>query len=95
MKKTFTDFIVFSAISVLSIYFAYSTFVGQYGLFNKFKYDAKEEILLEELKIISLQTSRLEKKVKRLSDNYLDLELLDQQARKLLGMAKAEDIIIQ
>ena len=95
MKNTLRDLIVFSTITMLSIYFSYSTFVGQYGLFNKFKYDAQEEILLEELESISLRTAKLEKKVQRLSNDYLDLELLDQQARKILGMARAKEIIIK
>jgi cell division protein FtsB len=80
---------------MLTIYFTYSTFQGQYGLFNKFKYDAQEQMLLEDLKLMQLKTAKLERKVNRLSNEYLDLELLDQQARKLLGMAKPNEIIIQ
>ena len=95
MKKTITDLIIFSGICMLTIYFTYSTFQGQYGLFNKFKYDSREQILLEELKLVNVKVTKLEKKVNRLSNDYLDLELLDQQARKLLGMAKPNEIIIQ
>jgi cell division protein FtsB len=31
----------------------------------------------------------------RLSDNYLDLDLLDQQARDVLGMIRADEIVIR
>ena len=38
--------------------------------------------------------SQLENNVHRLSKDYLDLDLLDQQARKILGFAKSNEIII-
>ena len=38
--------------------------------------------------------SQLENNVHRLSKDYLDLDLLDQQARKILGLAKSNEIII-
>jgi cell division protein FtsB len=31
----------------------------------------------------------------RLSDNFLDLDLLDQQARDVLGMIRADEIVIR
>ena len=31
----------------------------------------------------------------RLSDNYLDLDLLDQQARDVLGLIRADEIVIR
>jgi len=36
----------------------------------------------------------MENKTRRLSDNFLDLDLLDERARKVLGMARADEIII-
>jgi len=36
----------------------------------------------------------MENKTHRLSDNFLDLDLLDEQARKVLGMARPDEIII-
>jgi len=32
---------------------------------------------------------------RRLSDTYLDLDLLDQHARSILGMIRADEIVIQ
>jgi cell division protein FtsB len=31
----------------------------------------------------------------RLSDDYLDLDLLDEQTRKVLGMIRADEIVIR
>jgi cell division protein FtsB len=37
----------------------------------------------------------MENLTRRLSDNYLDLDLLDEQARDVLGMIRADEIVIQ
>ena len=95
MKIKINNILLFVSTSVLSLYFIYSALNGQYGLFNKFKYQSQELILLNKLEEIKIQTSTLENKVQRLSDDYLDLDLLDQQARRILGVAKSNEIIIQ
>jgi cell division protein FtsB len=38
---------------------------------------------------------RMENLTHRLSDSYLDLDLLDQQARDVLGMIRADEIVIR
>ena len=91
----FIDFVMFFLIGTLCFYFSFSALNGKYGLFNKFKFEAQEQILLEKLQKMEMETKVLENKVRRLSNNYLDLELLDEQARKLLGMARSDEIIIQ
>ena len=95
MKIKINNILLFVSTSVLSLYFVYSALNGQYGLFNKFKYQSQEIVLLNKLEEIKIQTSALENKVQRLSDDYLDLDLLDQQARRILGVAKSNEIIIQ
>ena len=87
-------FITIMVTSMLSLYFSYSALNGQYGLFNKFRYQAEEAVLLKKLDQIRIVNSQLENKVHRLSKDYLDLDLLDQQARKILGLAKSNEIII-
>ena len=87
-------FVTISLTFLLSIYFSYSALNGQYGLFNKFRYQAQEVALLKKLDQIKAVNSKLEQKVRRLSNDYLDLDLLDQQARKVLGLARSNEIII-
>ena len=64
-------------------------------MFNQFKYRAQEIVLSNSLTNIKRTTYSLEKKVARLSEDNMDLDLLDQQARKLLGLAKPNELIIQ
>lgn len=86
--------VVIIIASLLTVYFSYSALYGQYGLFNQFSYQAEEAVSLEKLANIKSKNLTLEVKVQRLSNNYLDLDLLDQQARKLLGLLKSNEIII-
>jgi cell division protein FtsB len=87
--------LIFSITGLLSAYFSYSALNGQYGLFNKFRLQAEEVKFLRQLSEIQSKNTSLELKVQRLSDGYLDLDLLDQQARKLLGLIRSNEIIIQ
>ena len=67
-------FITISLTSLLSLYFSYSALNGQYGLFNKFRYQAQEIVLLKKLDQIKLANSHLEEKVHRLSKNYRPIQ---------------------
>jgi len=87
---TFTVFVV-----AVGAYFFFAATDGRYGLYQKGKIEAREaelQILLD-----SLQTTRIESenRVKRLSDDFLDLDLLDERARKTLGFARMDEIIIR
>ena len=81
--------------TIVTLYFIYSALNGQYGLFNKFRFQAQEIALSEKLDKIKMSNAALENRVRRLSDHYLDLDLLDQQARKFLGLARSNEIIIE
>ena len=70
-----------------------ATFKGEYGLFKKYQLLATENVLRVEL---SYQTERkhiLQNKVNRMSISSLDLELLDEQARRVLGMIGEKELI--
>ena len=41
------------------------------------------------------EVATLENKTKRLSDTYLDLDLLDSQARDVLGLIRSDEIVLQ
>jgi cell division protein FtsB len=50
--------------------------------------------LTAELQRLNAEVARMENLTHRLSDEFLDLDLLDQQARNVLGMARADEIIV-
>ena len=79
---------------ILCLYFIIASFNGEFGVSAKYDLLAKEKVLANELKIINKETKIIKNRVKRLSDTSLDLELLDQQARKILGMIGEEELIV-
>ena len=78
----------------LSAYFAFSAIQGNHGLFRRIQADAQALELQKYLDDLENKVIIMENKTHRLSDNFLDLDLLDEQARKVLGMARPDEIII-
>ena len=48
-----------------------------------------------QLEALEADVARMENLTKRLSDDYLDLDLLDQQAREVLGLMRSDEIVIR
>ena len=89
---SFTFFVVAFA---LSAYFTFAAVQGDYGVFKRAEIDAENRVLTEELAVLQAEVDRMENLTRRLSDNYLDLDLLDEQARDMLGMIRADEIVIR
>jgi cell division protein FtsB len=51
--------------------------------------------LTAELAETNAEIKRMENLTHRLSDGYLDLDLLDEQARRVLGMIRPDEIVIR
>ena len=79
---------------ILSLYFIIASFNGEFGVSAKYHLLAKEKALANELKIFNKEVKIIRNRIKRLSDTSLDLELLDQQARIILGMIGEEELIV-
>ena len=88
------ELIYFSVCLILSIYFLLATFKGEYGLLKKYQMLATENVLKVELVYLKNKNQALLNKVNRLSVSSLDLELLDEQARRVLGMIGEKELII-
>jgi cell division protein FtsB len=85
------------AIFVIALmgYFSYAAIQGKYGLFRLIQVEAQSQTLMRELAELQVERSIIENKTRRLSTDYLDLDLLDEQARKVLGMARGDEIVIR
>ncbi|MFY0679800.1 MAG: septum formation initiator family protein [Thalassovita sp.] len=87
---------VFFAIALmLSGYFTFAAVQGSYGVFERAEIEAEAESLQAELDVLAVELARLENLTHRLSDTYLDLDLLDEQARSVLGMIRTDEIVIR
>ena len=79
---------------ILCFYFIIASFNGEFGVAAKYELLAREKVLNRKLNLLIEENIAIKKKVERLSDTSLDLELLDQQARKILGMIGEDEVII-
>lgn len=85
----------FLGMIMLGLYFTFAAVQGDYGLFKRIEVQAEGQALVTELASLEEEVARMENLTRRLSDTYLDLDLLDQQARDVLGMIRADEIVIR
>ncbi|MGE4611215.1 MAG: septum formation initiator family protein [Paracoccaceae bacterium] len=78
-----------------AVFFTYAALQGEFGIFRLFQVQAQESRLLAELEILLEGHDRLQNRTHRLSNEFLDLDLLDEQARKVLGLARGDEIVIR
>ncbi len=79
---------------LLGLYFTFAAVQGDYGLFQRAEVDAEAAELEAELEALRAEVARMEVLTRRLSDEFLDLDLLDEQARDMLGMVRADEIVL-
>jgi cell division protein FtsB len=85
----------FLGMIILGMYFTFAAVQGQNGLFKRVEVSAEAAALRVELAALEAEVARMENLTTRLSDNFLDLDLLDEQARDVLGMIRADEIVIR
>lgn len=78
----------------LALYFTFASVQGDYGLFRRVQINAEAEALRAELAQLQAEYAALENRTHRMSDEYLDLDLLDQQARDVLGLVRVDEVVL-
>ena len=79
----------------LGSYFTFAAVQGDYGVFRRVEIAAEAEALTAERDRLLAELAEVQNLTHRLSDAYLDLDLLDQQAREVLGYMRADEIAIR
>lgn len=83
---------LFFAVAIF--YFCYHGVSGEKGLISMLKLKNKVERASKELTELRTEKIQLQTKVSQLYENSLDLDLLDEQARRQLGQSKKDEIVI-
>ncbi|MBO9464425.1 septum formation initiator family protein [Tropicibacter sp. R15_0] len=87
--------LIFFAVTLsLSAYFTFAAVQGDFGLFRRAEIVVEGEKLEQEVEELRAEVARMENLTLRLSDEFLDLDLLDQQARDVLGLLRADEIVV-
>ena len=79
----------------LGAYFTFAAVQGDYGVVSRMAITAEAKALTLEHDKLADQLAEISNLTRRLSDAYLDLDLLDQQARDILGYVRADEIVIR
>jgi cell division protein FtsB len=79
----------------LAMYFTFAAVQGDFGLFRRVQIDSDLRRLSAEKTALEAEVAKLANKTHRLSDGYLDLDLLDERARAVLGLVRADEIVIR
>ena len=76
-------------------YLTLAALQGDYGLLSLFRIEAQETALEAELASLRADRETLANATRRLSSATLDLDLLDERARRVLGYARPDEIMIR
>jgi cell division protein FtsB len=87
--------IYFSVIFALASYFTFASVQGDYGLFRRIQIEAETAELIRQRDALAAEVAEMRNKTRRLSDEFLDLDLLDEQARDVLGLLRADEIVLR
>lgn len=77
----------------LIFYFLYNIVSGDRGILSLFHLTEKHKVLLDEVRILEEEKQILQSKVNCMKPESLDLDLLEEQARKNLGYAQKNETI--
>ena len=80
---------------MLGLYFTFAAVQGDYGLFRRAEILSDAKKLEVELTVLKNEIDKMSNLTLRMSDEYLDLDLLDEQARDILGQIRSDEVIIQ
>lgn len=94
-RPAFGSAVFFALCFSLGMYFTFAAVQGDYGLFRRIEIQAEAAVLEAEKAALQAEVTEIANKTTRLSDDYLDLDLLDQQAREVLGLIRADEIVIR
>lgn len=75
--------------------FAHSGLQGDHGLAAFREAGDTERRLKAELAELSTERAIMENRVHRLSDRFLDLDMLEERARARLGMVREDEIVVR
>ena len=81
-------------LCLLLSYFAYHTVAGNQGLARWADLQKQEKVLALELAAMELERQALEAEIIRLNPNNLDLDYVEELARRKLAYARAGELIV-
>lgn len=94
-KKHALDMGVAIFVIAAMLHFGHRAVQGESGLFVRLAVEKEERNLTAELERLRADRAAHENLTKRLSPGYLDLDLLDERARDVLGYLHEDEVVIR
>ncbi|WP_299360243.1 septum formation initiator family protein [uncultured Paracoccus sp.] len=94
-RLSLSALIFFALMMMLAVYFAFAAVQGPSGILRRVQLGAETAELMADRDNLQAEVDRMKNLTRRLSDDYLDLDLLDERARNLLGYARPDEILIR
>ena len=85
--------VYFLIMLLLGLYFAFAAVQGPSGIQRRVQLEAETAELVTQRDALQDEVAQMRNLTRRLSDDYLDLDLLDERARNVLGMVRADELI--
>ena len=87
---------VFLVLTVLlGLYFSYAAVQGPSGILRRIQIEAETAELAAQRDALRDEVGQMQNLTRRLSDDYLDLDLLDERAREVLGLLRADEVLLR
>ena len=82
-------------ICALGLYFAFAAVQGPSGILRRIQIEAETADLESQRDALRAEAEQIQNLTHRLSDDYLDIDLLDERAREVLGLLRSDEIILR
>lgn len=90
-----TALLICTLLFSMGAYFTFAAVQGDFGIFRRVQVESELDALRDDLQDLEAEIAVMRNKTTRISNDFLDLDLLDHQARKVLGLIRADEILIQ
>lgn len=87
--------VFFAIMALMGTYFAFAAVQGPSGVLRREQIKADTRELVAQRDKLQAEVDQMRNLTRRLSDEYLDLDLLDERARDVLGYARTDEIVIR
>ncbi len=87
--------VLFVLAAGLCLYFAFAAVQGPSGILRRVQLEAETADLMTERQALAEESAQMQNLTRRLSDDYLDLDLLDERARAVLGLIRADEAVLR
>lgn len=94
-RRRMASMAYFALIAIIGGNFVFAAVQGDYGVFRQAQTAGEIADLTAERDKLSADLAELKNLTHRLSDSYLDMDLLDEQVRSVLGYVRADEIVIR